>query len=305
MRHKDNYKYNYFYKITNNLNGNFYYGIHSTNNLEDGYMGSGLKLNRAYKKYGIENFSKEIIKFFDTREELADYEASVVTESLVYDDNCYNISLGGEQLSCRGTFPAFDKTENKWKRITNQEYKEQPENFITSVGCDKVLVRKKDDIDGDILVISKDEYYSNKDLYTTSLAYFIKNYYRVIRKDNKNTILNIRKEEFDENLYIKLDYWSKGKVTVKDKSGRCFSVSVDDPRYLSKELIPAFTGYKFTDEQKEHLKKAIAGKQKGEKNSQYGTKWMNRNGIVKKVKKEDIDKFLSEGWKYGKKVEVS
>ena len=79
MRHKDDYKFNYFYKITNNLNGNFYYGIHSTNNIDDGYMGSGLKLKRAFKKYGIENFSKEILKFFDTREELTDYEADVVT----------------------------------------------------------------------------------------------------------------------------------------------------------------------------------------------------------------------------------
>ena len=76
-------KYNYFYKITNNLNNHFYYGIHSTNDLEDGYMGSGTRLNYAYKKYGIENFTKEILKFFDTREECAEYEAEMVTEELI------------------------------------------------------------------------------------------------------------------------------------------------------------------------------------------------------------------------------
>ena len=59
-------KYNYFYKITNNLNNHFYYGIHSTNDLEDGYMGSGTRLHYAYKKYGIDNFSKEILKYFET-----------------------------------------------------------------------------------------------------------------------------------------------------------------------------------------------------------------------------------------------
>ena len=67
-------RYNYFYKITNLVNQNFYYGIHSTDNLEDGYMGSGTLLHRAFKQYGVENFQKDIIKFFDTREDLANYE---------------------------------------------------------------------------------------------------------------------------------------------------------------------------------------------------------------------------------------
>ena len=47
-------KYHYFYKITNNLNNHYYYGIHSTDNLDDGYMGSGTRLRYAYEKYGIE-----------------------------------------------------------------------------------------------------------------------------------------------------------------------------------------------------------------------------------------------------------
>ena len=89
------YIYHYFYKITNNLNGHFYYGVHNTNNLDDGYMGSGIRLQYAYKKYGIENFTKEILKYFDTCEEAFEYEAEIVTEDLVKDYNCYNSTRGG------------------------------------------------------------------------------------------------------------------------------------------------------------------------------------------------------------------
>jgi hypothetical protein len=88
-------QYYYFYKITNMINNHYYYGIHSTNNLNDGYMGSGKRLHVAYEKYGIENFSKEILCFFDSWEELCDYERQIVNQELVDDDECYNLILGG------------------------------------------------------------------------------------------------------------------------------------------------------------------------------------------------------------------
>ena len=77
-------KYHYFYKITNNLNGHFYYGVHNTNDLNDGYMGSGTRLHYAYKKYGIENFTKEILKFFDTSKEAFEYEAITLVISKIF-----------------------------------------------------------------------------------------------------------------------------------------------------------------------------------------------------------------------------
>ena len=174
----NDYKYHYFYKITNTINNKIYYSIHSTNDLNDGYMGSGRALIRAFKKYGKENFIKEIIKLFNSREELANYEKEQVNDEFIKENNNYNISNG--------------------------------------------------------------------------------------------------------NILI---------------------VSTDDPRYISGELVHFTKGYKFTEEQKNHLKESHKknGHQKGEKNSQFGKRWIHKEGIVIKIKGSDLQKYLDDGWELGMK----
>lgn len=88
-------QYYILYKTTNLISGKYYIGCHQTNNLNDGYIGSGKLLKSAIKKYGRENFKCEILSFYDNKDDMFAAEQKIVNESLVKDDLSYNLKIGG------------------------------------------------------------------------------------------------------------------------------------------------------------------------------------------------------------------
>ena len=88
--------YRYIYKITctkGSFKDKFYYGQHTTNNLDDNYKGSGRKISAYHKKYPNE-YVKEIIAFYDTKKELnkAEYE---IIHPWLNSPMCLNLCEGG------------------------------------------------------------------------------------------------------------------------------------------------------------------------------------------------------------------
>jgi len=89
-------KYHFIYKTTNLLSGRYYIGMHSTDNLEDGYLGSGTYLKRSINKHGKENHSIEILEFLNSREELVAREREIVSLQEIAKKECMNLKVGGE-----------------------------------------------------------------------------------------------------------------------------------------------------------------------------------------------------------------
>ena len=89
-------KYHYIYKTTCDITGKYYIGMHSTDDLDDGYMGSGKRLWFSLNYHGKENHTKEILEFCDNREELKKREAEIVDDQLLTEDLCMNLKTGGQ-----------------------------------------------------------------------------------------------------------------------------------------------------------------------------------------------------------------
>lgn len=88
-------KFHYIYKITRVDNGRYYIGMHSTDNLEDGYFGSGKLITASVKKHGREKHTKEILEYCESRESLKAREKELVNHLLLEDKMCMNLTLGG------------------------------------------------------------------------------------------------------------------------------------------------------------------------------------------------------------------
>lgn len=92
----------YIYKTTNTLTGKSYIGQHELPLIKEAfnrYLGSGVAIKSAIKKYGRENFTKEILEYIeddDKHEKVSERERYWIEKENTTSPNGYNISPGGE-----------------------------------------------------------------------------------------------------------------------------------------------------------------------------------------------------------------
>jgi hypothetical protein len=112
--------YHFIYKTTCKITNEYYIGRHSTNNINDDYLGSGKKLWAWIFKYGKQNFKREILEYCTDEISLAKREKEIVNESLIHDKSCLNMITGGdyEYTPKRNNgLNTWNKVDLNWKKL--------------------------------------------------------------------------------------------------------------------------------------------------------------------------------------------
>jgi hypothetical protein len=209
-------KYHFIYKTTNLLSGKYYIGMHSTDSIKDGYLGSGKRLRYSINKYGVENHKREILEFVGSRKELIAREKEIVNLNEIAKEECLNLKAGGE-----GGFISIEQQRQR------------------SIAGGKAFSKK----------IKEDEEFKN-----------------IFKENNSKRLINDYKNGLRE---IKYFYDWNGK--------------------------------KHSEESKKKISESKKGKNLGDLNSQFGTCWITKDGVNKKIKKEELNNFTQQGWVKGRK----
>ena len=315
----DDNRYHYFYKIVNNINNNYYYGIHTTDNLDDNYRGSGHRLHNAYKVYGVNNFTKYVLRFFSSRKELLKYEKQIVTQELCNESKCYNIVPGGNGWDAL-LINVRDKNNNL-VQIDRCEFINNPNKYFHH---SKGRIVLNNGIIHKYILPSELDKYLSEGWVKGEIEHITTN--RIsIRKNNKQKF--VIKSELDKYLsegwvkggisrnkntksYIKGHVW----VNNGDKQIRISKSELD--KYLSEGWVKGICqkttlGYvKLTNgienvsidpnniEQMEHY--IDNGWVKGISRNVKKHIWINDTNISKMILLSELDKYLSEGWVKGR-----
>ena len=229
---KDKYRkmYNYVYRLTNKINNKIYIGCHQTNNLDDGYMGSGKVLLLAQKKYGIENFQKEILSFYPDAESMFEAEKKIVTREFISKDNNYNLAEGGG---------------NGFSGYACYSSKERSKK-LSDINKNKTTVKDKNG--NKFRVDINDPRLITKELVGHTYGY-------TTVKDKNGNILSVAKDD-PRILSGELVGITKGLAMVKDQYGNRMQIPKDDPRILSGELVGITKGC--TQSAESNLKRSLS-----------------------------------------------
>ena len=179
----------YTYRIDNLINGKYYIGKHSSESLDDKYMGSGPLIKAAIAKYGMTNFKKTILKTFSTSEEAFEHEAQIVTMAEVNDPMCYNIQPGGKGGQKRFTDEELKERALERQKKYNQrpEVKERQKEYLQRPEAKERRKEYRQQNKEHISKQWKDYYQRNKESR------------KEYRQQNKERILEYHKEHYQQN----------------------------------------------------------------------------------------------------------
>lgn len=219
----------YIYKITNITNQKYYIGAHKTTNIEDNYFGSGVGLKRAIKKYGKENFTKEIICFCEDENDMYFREKELV----ILNENSYNMTKGGkggfshidssgDNNIMRKSKEAREKVSIAIKKIRNDPSRKEQLDSISKKNLEKAVLKntgKKRPEHSSLMKQKgqlKEKWANDKENMRDKLS----SYFEVLSPDNMKYITNRLADFCKEHNLSYSTLWTTSKTNRTPKKGR-------------------------------------------------------------------------------------
>lgn len=248
-------------------NGFYYVGKHSTDNLNDRYFASG-KLPKRYRDFGY-LYIREIISYENSDECALFLETSILSNSIIYDNelclNCYP----GSPPSAQGTIVI--KQGNRFKMCNPKLLDYYLENGWV-VGAPKRVAMTNFSEDVTVLESQVDEYLENGYVFGRSKVRG-----RVfINKDNVyKFILKTSLPEYLNNGWV-VKHPHSGRVVLARENN---VVKINDSE-LDEYLAKGYSKTSTVD----------------------GLKYIRKNGKFKRVHLDELPTYLNNGWELGTNI---
>jgi hypothetical protein len=122
----------HLYRITNLKTGEYYIGKHN-GWTQNGYWGSGYRIQNQIKKYGKDNFTYQILVISDVNYIYELEKKYVTTEMIDLDENCLNLTIGGKGVGYMAETSRQKLREARAKQVMPNEMYERTSKIMSSL----------------------------------------------------------------------------------------------------------------------------------------------------------------------------
>lgn len=260
--------YGYTYKTTNLITGKIYIGKHKSEEFDPTYKGSGTHLWNSIRKYGWDNFLVEMLSPCFSEDELNAEEELLIDLFNSRDRSIgYNIAKGG----AGGSGPCSDETKAKISRSLKGKMAgpNNPMYGVSRAGMNCGF-RHSPETRELLSKLAKGRPNAMKG----------KHFSEAIKANMRASHQNISDESRK-----KMSDAKRGHTNLTDAGRQRMSEIMQGNAYAS-----ACKGQKRSDEAKARYS-AVA----------KNRRWIHKDGVIKAVQLEELDAYLADGWKRGRK----
>lgn len=283
------------YKTTNTINNMYYIGVHITEDIDDGYIGSGRDILKAIKTFGKECFKREILHVYTTEEHgnenakslMYDKERELITEKQTKDPMCYNRIIGGQgtgHICMKDT--TYIVKDNEVKKVKKDEIKKflkngyqqkypyEPRKWVTKNNASEaVYLHELENYLKNGWILGRGRSMTSNTVWVTK-----NNLSKMIKKNELQQYLNNGYVQ-GRNIQKKIKVYKDNKTIMINKS--------ELRKYLKQ-------GYK-----KGLHYKTVSGFKEWIKDKKGNMCTIHKNGVTKRILKEQLEYYLQEGWLRG------